>query len=61
MAKSIKNLKHIENFWKELKLGVYKRNPRYIQQLKSFCKEQCDIPPELCESSAKTMGKDFKQ
>ncbi len=43
------DLNHIENLWRELKLRVFKRPPRSLNDLERICKEEwTKIPPEMC-------------
>ncbi len=42
------DLHHIDNLWRELKVRVAKRQPRYLNDLERICKEEWDkIPPEI--------------
>ncbi len=39
----------IENLWRELKVGVAKRQPRNLNDLERICKEEWDkIPTAMC-------------
>ena len=42
---------HVENLWRELKLRVSKRQPRNLQELENYCKEEWStIPANMCAS-----------
>ncbi len=43
------DLNPIDNLWRELKVRVAKRQPRYLNDLERICKEEWDtILPEMC-------------
>ena len=43
------DLNPIENLWKMLKIQVHNRNPRSLEELKTFCHEEwAQINPMIC-------------
>ena len=52
------DLNPIENLWRELKLGVAKRQPRNLKDLERICKEEwTKITPKICANLLKNYNK----
>ena len=52
------DLNSIENLWRILKINVHKRNPKNIEDLKTFCVEEWNkITPETCKKLTSTYAK----